>query len=127
MRGGGAGGRGGAGAGAGADSAHGGGRGGWAGRGGRAAQDPHAQTVYVADAKGKPTPIQITTGITDGSYTEVVAGNIAAGTQVIVGAVVKGAPAPTATALPPGMGGGGFGGGRGGGGGGGGGARGGGR
>ena len=53
-----------------------------------------------------PQPVQVTTGITDGSFTEIVAGNVTAGTQVIVGAAIKGAPAAAATTLPPGMGGG---------------------
>jgi HlyD family secretion protein len=85
--------------GAGGDSAKGGG-----GRGTRNV-DAHSQTVYVLDAGGKPQPHRIRTGITDGTYTELLSGDLAVGSQVIVGAAVKGA-APTATTLPPGMGGG---------------------
>ncbi|MEG3176356.1 efflux RND transporter periplasmic adaptor subunit [Sphingomonas sp. RB3P16] len=44
-----------------------------------------SQTVYVADAKGVPQPVQITTGETNGSMTEVIGGNLKPGDQVITG------------------------------------------
>jgi HlyD family secretion protein len=43
------------------------------------------QTVYVKDEEGKPRPIQITTGDTDGSQTEVLSGGLRSGMQVITG------------------------------------------
>lgn len=42
-----------------------------------------AQTVYVRDAAGDPTPVRITTGNTDGFVTEVLSGDLEAGAQVI--------------------------------------------
>lgn len=84
----------------------------WAGKGGN--PDARGGTVYQVGPDGKPQPVRIRTGITDGTYTEVLSDNLAPGTQVIVGAVTKGAAATTQTSLPPGMGGGpgrGFGGG----------------
>jgi HlyD family secretion protein len=44
-----------------------------------------AQTVYVKDEEGKPRPIQVTTGDTDGSQTEVLSGGLRPGMQVITG------------------------------------------
>jgi HlyD family secretion protein len=77
---------------------------------------PKPGTVYVLRG-GKPTPVQVTTGISDGGFTEVIAGELAPGDEVIVGSE-NGGNARTGTAgtqLPPGMGGfGGGGGGRGG-------------
>jgi HlyD family secretion protein len=43
------------------------------------------QTVYVKDAEGQPKPVQIVTGDTDGSMTEVVSGGLKPGQQVITG------------------------------------------
>ncbi|HTH27194.1 MAG TPA: efflux RND transporter periplasmic adaptor subunit [Sphingobium sp.] len=43
------------------------------------------QTVYVKDADGKPQPIQITTGDSDGSQTEVLSGRLRPGMRVITG------------------------------------------
>lgn len=47
------------------------------------------QTVYIL-VKGKPQPVSIRTGITDGRFTQVVSGDLKAGDTVIVGpATVK--------------------------------------
>jgi HlyD family secretion protein len=43
------------------------------------------QTVYIKGADGKPKPVQITTGDTDGSQTEVVSGGLKPGMEVITG------------------------------------------
>jgi HlyD family secretion protein len=61
----------------------GGGRGGWSGRrGGRAA----AQTVYkLPTGKEEPAPVEVKTGISDGRFTQVVEGQIAAGDTVVTG------------------------------------------
>ena len=45
------------------------------------------QTVYVKGADGKPQPVQIVTGDTDGSMTEVLGGGLQSGAQVITGAL----------------------------------------
>lgn len=55
-----------------------------------------AQTVYVRDARGRPTPVQITTGDSDGFMTEVLSGDLKAGAEVItsqLSASGSGAPA----------------------------------
>ncbi|MGY2733084.1 efflux RND transporter periplasmic adaptor subunit [Sphingomonas sp. UYP23] len=52
-----------------------------------------SQTVYVADAKGVPQPVQITTGETNGSMTEVIGGDLKPGDQVITGQLAAGASA----------------------------------
>ncbi|WP_230482561.1 efflux RND transporter periplasmic adaptor subunit [Sphingomonas sp. Leaf21] len=43
------------------------------------------QTVYVRGADGKPQPVQIVTGDTNGSMTEVLSGGLKPGMQVITG------------------------------------------
>lgn len=82
-----------------------------------AAPRPRPATLYVL-RNGQPLAVTVTTGLSDGGFTELVAGELAPGDQVIVG-TEGGARAAPGTQLPPGMGGGfGGGGGRGGGGGG---------
>jgi len=44
-----------------------------------------SQTVYVKAADGTPQPVQITTGDTNGTVTEVLSGNLQPGAQVITG------------------------------------------
>jgi len=41
--------------------------------------------VWVVGEAGQPTPVQVTTGISDGSFTEIVSGDLAPGQEVIVG------------------------------------------
>ncbi|MFN4098106.1 MAG: efflux RND transporter periplasmic adaptor subunit, partial [Sphingomonas sp.] len=41
--------------------------------------------LWVLGEDGKPKAIEVKTGITDGNQTEIVAGDVAAGQQVIVG------------------------------------------
>ena len=48
------------------------------------------QTVYVKGADGSPKPIQITTGDTDGSVTEVLSGDLKPGMEVITGQLASG-------------------------------------
>jgi HlyD family secretion protein len=43
------------------------------------------QTVYIKGDDGKPKPVQIVTGDSDGSMTEVVSGGLQPGMQVITG------------------------------------------
>lgn len=54
--------------------------------------------VYVLDAGGQPSPVQVMLGPTDGAYTEIVAGELKDGAQVIIG----GGPRPVAAAPSPG-------------------------
>jgi len=44
-----------------------------------------SQTVYVKDANGQPKPVSITTGVTNGTMTEVIGGDLQPGMQVITG------------------------------------------
>lgn len=48
------------------------------------------QTVYVRGADGTPQPVQITTGDSNGTMTEVLGGNLQAGAQVITGQLASG-------------------------------------
>lgn len=54
---------------------------------------PRRATVYVLAPNGEPKPVSVMVGITDGSNTELVGGEIKVGDQVIVGADAKGRPA----------------------------------
>ena len=49
-----------------------------------------SQTVYVKDAAGKPQPVQVTTGDSNGTMTEVLSGNLKPGQQVITGQLATG-------------------------------------
>ncbi len=40
--------------------------------------------VWIVSSEGKPTPLPITLGITDGTFSEVIAGNLREGSEVIV-------------------------------------------
>jgi HlyD family secretion protein len=81
--------------------AGGGGTGGGAGRGdGKGAP----KRVYVL-RNGVPVPVQVELGLSDGSYTEVLKGDIADGDQVVIDAVAPGAPSAPAGGGAPGGGG----------------------
>ncbi|MBI4190860.1 MAG: efflux RND transporter periplasmic adaptor subunit [Betaproteobacteria bacterium] len=45
--------------------------------------------VWVSDADGQPKPVVLRLGLTDGSFTELVGGDLVEGAQVIVGAGVN--------------------------------------
>ena len=51
----------------------------------RAAGDGLPARIYVSDAEGQPQPLDIRIGVTDGSFTEVLTGNLKEGTAVIAG------------------------------------------
>lgn len=62
-----------------------------------------ARTVWKLGPSGLPEPASVVAGISDGSFTEVVSGDLAAGDRVIVGLVAPpGERRPQA--LPPGFG-----------------------
>jgi hypothetical protein len=67
-----------------------------------AASRARAARVFVLGADGKPTPINIMIGITDGGFTEMVQGDLPTGTRVITGSNEV-AAAPTTTNNPFGM------------------------
>lgn len=48
------------------------------------------QTIYVKGADGTPQPMQITTGDTNGTMTEVLSGNLQPGAQIIIGQLATG-------------------------------------
>ncbi len=62
--------------------------------------------VWLRDPQGEPLPVELKTGITDGSYTEVVEGSLKEGDEVIVGVDLSRGPhgAGTGGSLPPGFG-----------------------
>jgi HlyD family secretion protein len=60
-----------------------------------------AGRVWVLGADGKPTPIPVTLGTTDGTSTEIVQGDLAAGQAVLVG--VESTPAATPSSRLPGL------------------------
>jgi HlyD family secretion protein len=82
----------------------GGGRGGRAGGGGgggyRAGDAPESRTVYVLRG-GSPVPVSITTGLSDGTITEVAKGEIAAGDAVVTDVAIAGKPTGGAAAGAP--------------------------
>jgi HlyD family secretion protein len=57
-----------------------------AGQDGAPAAGPTAARVYVPGADGKPRAVAIMVGLTDGTYSEVVSGELQAGQDVLVGA-----------------------------------------
>ena len=77
--------------GGGAAGTGGGGAGSWSGRRGRGAARAQQQTVYkLPVGKEVPAPVEVKTGISDGRFTQVVDGQVAAGDTVVTGlATVK--------------------------------------
>ena len=59
-------------------------------RGAASDSGPRRGTVYVLGADGEPKAVRIMIGITDGTNTELVSGEIKAGDQIVVGADTKG-------------------------------------
>jgi HlyD family secretion protein len=57
--------------------------------------------VFVLDAQQKPQPRKVLLGITDGSATEVISGEINPGAAVIIGDSTQSAQAPNAPTGPP--------------------------
>lgn len=48
------------------------------------------QTIYVLGAEGQPQPVQVTTGDTDGTVTEITGGDLKPGMKVITGQLASG-------------------------------------
>ncbi len=63
------------------------------------------RVVWVLGQDGKPERRRITVGLSDGSATEVVDGNLNEGDMVITGQTLTGANRPASTTTPPGFGG----------------------
>ena len=67
------------------------------GRGG----GPPSGRVYVLGPDGKPAPLSLQLGIGDGTFTEVVRGDVKEGQMVIVGAALPGDRVPSQTGTAP--------------------------
>jgi HlyD family secretion protein len=55
--------------------------------------------VYVAGPDGKPQAVQIMVGLSDGTYSEVVSGDLKAGQEVLIG-TASGAGRPGSSGGP---------------------------
>lgn len=73
-----------------------GGKGGSGGKWGGGRREA-TSTVYVALPDGKLKPIKLKLGITDGSSTEVLEGELTEGQEVIIGSAVTTATRPAAS------------------------------
>src|SRR5215213_5234145 len=70
-------------------------------RGGRAQADAGTPgRVYVLAEDGNPKPVSVRTGVTDGSHTELVAGELEAGAAIIVGGGPRQQTAQTPESAP---------------------------
>jgi HlyD family secretion protein len=56
--------------------------------------------VWTLSREGKPVPISVVLGITDGNFSEVVSGDVKEGTEVIVEETTKGKGQSSGTPLP---------------------------
>jgi HlyD family secretion protein len=59
---------------------------------------PTAGLVWVSGRDGRPVPIQVALGMTDGTWTEVIGGDLTEGQAVLIG--VESAPAAPPTGGP---------------------------
>ena len=57
--------------------------------------------VYLLDDKGEPRPVSVRTGVSDGSVSEIVSGDVPEGARIIIGGGPKTAPATPASARGP--------------------------
>ncbi|MHB1025217.1 MAG: efflux RND transporter periplasmic adaptor subunit [Desulfobacteria bacterium] len=73
-----------------------------AGGGARLKKEPLGQRIYTLGKDGKPVAVTVKTGVSDGSYTELLEGNLKEGDVVITGEATKGSSGSSAS--PPGMG-----------------------
>jgi HlyD family secretion protein len=66
---------------------------------GRGSRGPTSGRVYVVEEDGKPKAVSVTLGISDGTATELIRGELKEGQEVIIGAGVK--PGSPTTGQPP--------------------------
>ncbi|MBL8190428.1 MAG: efflux RND transporter periplasmic adaptor subunit [Acidobacteria bacterium] len=85
--------------------------GGRRGGGSAAPAEGQSKVVWVLGADNKPQPRRLRLGISDGTATEVIEGNLQEGETIVVGQKVAGNSATTTSTRPPGFGGAPFGGG----------------
>jgi HlyD family secretion protein len=70
------------------------------GQGSRQGEEKKPARVWVASADGKPVPVSIFLGITNGAYSEVAGGELKEGTEVIVEEISKKKGSNQTTASP---------------------------
>jgi HlyD family secretion protein len=66
----------------------------------RAAGDGGSGRVWVIGPDGKPQALQVRLGLTDGTMTEIVSGDIAEGTEVIAGLATPSGKSPATSGGP---------------------------
>jgi len=66
-----------------------------------AAQQGAPGRVYILDGDGQPKAVQVTLGPTDGAFTEILAGDLSDGAQVVVGGGPRAVAAPAPAGGPP--------------------------
>ena len=81
-------------------------KGGSAEKGGRMGSEGKANpTVWLPNPQGEPIKVKVKTGVTDGTYTELVEGPLKEGDEVIIGVdMPKGPHGGSLGSLPPGFG-----------------------
>ncbi|OLD36531.1 MAG: hypothetical protein AUI21_10635 [Nitrospirae bacterium 13_1_40CM_2_62_10] len=81
-------------------------KGGSAEKGGRMGSEGKANpTVWLPNPQGEPIKVKVKTGVTDGTYTELVEGPLKEGDEVIIGVdMPKGPHGGSFGSLPPGFG-----------------------
>jgi HlyD family secretion protein len=57
--------------------------------------------IHIMDAKGEPRPVSVRTGVTDGTVTEIISGDVTEGAKIIIGGGPKAAPAASTPARGP--------------------------
>jgi HlyD family secretion protein len=67
---------------------------------GVSAPQPTSARVYIAGADGKPQAVTIMVGLSDGTYSEVVSGDLKAGQEVLVGSASASGRPSTSTSGP---------------------------
>jgi len=65
-------------------------------------RQPTRGRVFTLDASGAPAPVELRTGLTDGSFTEVQTDRLKEGDPVLIGTVTAGGTAPPRSGAPAG-------------------------
>jgi len=67
-------------------------------------KEPQGQRVYVLGKDRKPQAVSVKTGVSDGTYTELIEGNLNEGDLLVTGEAPKGSSNSGSGGTPPGMG-----------------------
>jgi HlyD family secretion protein len=73
----------------------------WENRQGEEGEERKQATVWVLSSAGKPVPVSIVLGITDGTLSELVSGDLKEGTELIVEETSKKKTQTTSGSRPP--------------------------